>query len=1255
MKNYEYDVFLSFTGADREMKNSICEHFEALGLHCYDSDKYCKGDFREDYCEALDKSKVYLMILTDSLRNDPTVSGVGSLTEVRKECSLACELESKNELNIVILCMSEFFAFKNTYHDYHDKLGWFFYTHTRGFSQVFGSVNEDGSLSLGTLDELSSRCRSFVDNRDLGTPVFSQSPRIEIATNKLPERAVFYGRENEIKATVDAFLSGKRIAVLSGIGGMGKTTLATEIARKTEEMSYLQCPQIVHIQELFGTEGGLHPIVSSVSYEKSVYDSIISLSERDKYERKLTALTSLPETVLLVIDNFNTVTDDVLASILHKFKCRVLITTRADIHETPQIFVQRVASLENDKAYEAFTELCGSSVSRATFDELYTLVGGHTITLCIIAKMLSVHQMSLEELLSQIDDLETFDAKVSFEHNGFGDPDTVTGHLKKLFNMSDFSDACKRILRSMSILASGTIEVSTLMAVLGLKNRNEIIELTASGWLELQKKETDYLYLHPILARLMAKLLVPTQENIPEMIAYLAAKADGSVDGLTYSDASRLADSLYYACFVLATSTKKLTPELWEGFTTINHIIGDLKSTSRKLEALTAQMSIGEERALVISYGDMVTLERYPTRLDIIEKYLKNLSENSHNYKWVLRSLSVAYKHISCVKESAPALASALKDAISVAIDHEDDFALSELLILYSNINENKKSNQSVISSLKKYVKKRKKSGVNTGELLYLEQMLSLQSLTNGSSKKMSSFLSKCNNAIINDKVLPFILLFLRHPVTLIKMTAIIYRAYKLDENDPLSLYWQLLITESERQIIDREIDATSYINMMVELHQHRIDTQTTLASIGNAIVAAIAGLSAYPKEMIKKCTMQLTEGFDSENVTVGSLSNLHVALLINQQYGHKEAIGQSLDFVNAVKRSRPEGHSDITDAMILRADILASQGLHADAMKLYQEVIKILKAHAPDSAMISQTSRKILKLDADSETTFLTYEGKYREVLADATADLADTASAFFDVYTSYTNIFIQRIKRWDDLNAYMKKHNYTFTVVNPFDELTYTVKHLLTLNTKMIQMDQFAQRSLIILYHNIFIKLQDLKQTFLNDLLFEGIRPFLSSNIKTNRVFANILNLKCESSVLYCSGKTEESIKQPLEVIRLCVKHHSYLGQAASALYSMIYRIPETPQYRYLVTGKQELEWLDASIQHHYESRYENTVEGQSFKDDKEYLKLVRKKLNYIAGHYYNENFYITPKEFRKMKTVEDFYFLAMKNILGILNTLP
>ena len=78
MKDYLYDVFLSFTGADRDLKNAVRLHLEGQGLRCYDSDLYCKGQFRADFCEALDRSRVYLMLLTDNLRNDPTVSGHGT-------------------------------------------------------------------------------------------------------------------------------------------------------------------------------------------------------------------------------------------------------------------------------------------------------------------------------------------------------------------------------------------------------------------------------------------------------------------------------------------------------------------------------------------------------------------------------------------------------------------------------------------------------------------------------------------------------------------------------------------------------------------------------------------------------------------------------------------------------------------------------------------------------------------------------------------------------------------------------------------------------------------------------------------------------------------------------------------------------------------------------------------------------------------------------------------------------------------------
>ena len=163
MKEYTYDVYMSFTGADRDLKNDIARRLEDSGFKkVYDSDAYCKGQFRQDYMEALSKSKVFLMILSDNLRNDPAVTHTGTLSEVRKEIALACELEARNELNILILCTSEFFRFYNGYDNAGDTLGWLFYTHTRGFSYVVGATNENGVLTDLAFSSIESRARSLL-------------------------------------------------------------------------------------------------------------------------------------------------------------------------------------------------------------------------------------------------------------------------------------------------------------------------------------------------------------------------------------------------------------------------------------------------------------------------------------------------------------------------------------------------------------------------------------------------------------------------------------------------------------------------------------------------------------------------------------------------------------------------------------------------------------------------------------------------------------------------------------------------------------------------------------------------------------------------------------------------------------------------------------------------------------------------------------------------------------------------------------
>ena len=44
---YEFDVMISWTGKDRELKNAIREALEAAGLTVYDSERDCVGRFRD--------------------------------------------------------------------------------------------------------------------------------------------------------------------------------------------------------------------------------------------------------------------------------------------------------------------------------------------------------------------------------------------------------------------------------------------------------------------------------------------------------------------------------------------------------------------------------------------------------------------------------------------------------------------------------------------------------------------------------------------------------------------------------------------------------------------------------------------------------------------------------------------------------------------------------------------------------------------------------------------------------------------------------------------------------------------------------------------------------------------------------------------------------------------------------------------------------------------------------------------------------
>ena len=999
MKDYLYDVFLSFTGADRDLKNAVRLHLEALGLTCYDSDLYCKGQFRPDFCEALDKSRVYLMLLTDNLRNDPTVSGRGTFTEVRREGGLACQLEAAGELNIVILCMSEFFRFDTTFHDYHDAIGWHFYSLTRGFSEIYGQVGEGAQLSAATLDSIYAQCREFVDKRREGKPIPSQAPHLEIARERLPERGIFCGREAEIGRVLDAFREGARAVVLSGLGGIGKTTLATEIARRCEELGYLFCPQVVHIGEMTDTGNSLSPLVGAVSYGKEVYDSLSTLSERDRFERKLRALSALPETVLLVVDNYNTLREESLREVLSRLKCRLLFTTRARISPLSEVAVVPIEPLDGDDAHRMFERTAGRPISTEEFDVLYRFTGGHTITLCIMAGILSAHGMAVGALLSHLEGLDSFDARIDFRHNEHGDSDTVLGHLKKLFDISGLDDGCRRILRSLSILGDRRIPLTDLERILSLSTRNEVLMLVRNGWLAMEKRETadgtlEVVYLHPIISRLSAELLSPSEETVGEMIAYLIETVNSARASMTYVDAARLADSLYYACYVLAGNSHRLPHALFELYGVVNHLLGNAEETARRMQKLSCRLSDTRAASSVVAYGDMLMLEQFPMRVEIIEKYMQTLEENAEDYKWLLRALSVTFSHISSLLQFRPFFLRALRVALRAAIAQQDDLAICDLMS-YAIVQG--KEAEPFVRMIEGYLRRRGSARRHEPHLISLDLTLCGYRMYGKTPENMAKA-SEVFADVANGKGGGLLWRMLRHPVNLLRSSVVVWRIRHLKDSGAAARILKANVTIAEELVTEGRVNVLPMIEAMVELHNERLTHHLTLASAAEEVRGAISFFQSLPPALVRQEVCRMVEGVDEENISVASLSSLQVAALINEAFRDREALVQSRKLVSVVKRLRPDGHNDIYDAALGHASLCDSFGEYKEAYEYRMEVYSRLTAAAPESQKLSQVAAKLLR----SYYLSLLPPEKIAEVRNAALGTEEDTAE-YYEVLVSY------------------------------------------------------------------------------------------------------------------------------------------------------------------------------------------------------------------------------------------------------------
>lgn len=163
-----------------------------------------------------------------------------------------------------------------------------------------GRIRLRDELGVDPSPALQQRYSAILDQAEPATPAPTRSGQSRARQGNVPRRrSSFVGRRDELDEVGAALVSG-RLVTLTGPGGVGKTRLALEVARRNED----RYPDGVWICELDAVDAGdaaVHTVASTLGVQRagdeSMFDRVVAVL-RERH-------------ILLVLDNCEHVLDDV--------------------------------------------------------------------------------------------------------------------------------------------------------------------------------------------------------------------------------------------------------------------------------------------------------------------------------------------------------------------------------------------------------------------------------------------------------------------------------------------------------------------------------------------------------------------------------------------------------------------------------------------------------------------------------------------------------------------------------------------------------------------------------------------------------------------------------------------------------------------------------------------------------------------------------------------------------------------------------
>ena len=334
-------------------------------------------------------------------------------------------------------------------------------------------------------------------------------------------------RDKEIAKLQEQIENGESVLYIWGLGGIGKTELAMELARKQIENGM---PAYMVTFNNSMKETIMNMNFSGYQFEFDGYGD----PTETEYRTRIDLLKENYKNCLLIIDNFEHEEKDISQLQQEEaykdiigLNMKILFTTRS----RPNNSTSELMPIDEENAFTLF-----NSITKVTADEekfvkkLIREVDCHPMTVELLAHTIeeSWNTISAKDLLVRLKnnrlDSQTL-PEVTIKKGHSEREAKIYGHLRILFNLFYLDESYREILAHTTLLPVDGFNAAEFLLSENTAKKKQLKRIEGHGWIR-RRQENNVLWIHPLIRRIIKDEIKPKNADCEDFLLTLWNRLD---------------------------------------------------------------------------------------------------------------------------------------------------------------------------------------------------------------------------------------------------------------------------------------------------------------------------------------------------------------------------------------------------------------------------------------------------------------------------------------------------------------------------------------------------------------------------------------------------------------------------------------------------------------------------------------------------------------------------------------------------------